>query len=454
MTGALGSSRNILTGKASFRLCLGLALIGTLAACDQDLVLPGERFGTRTALDATVPGASDVVDTDTAQPISLPTATRLSDWPSRGYSSANRLPHAALGGAPVEVFAADIGEGNSRRNRIAADPVAGNGIVYTIDAQARLQATSVNGGGVVWASDLVPDFDRGGNVSGGGMALAGGVLYASTAYGELIAFDAASGAVQWRQRLGSVLGSPTVSNGVIYVVGQNSEAWAVEADDGRLRWQIPAPPAQSVLVGGAAPAISDRSVLLPFPTGEIMAVLPDSGVRVWGTQIAGGRLGAAYADLNDITADPVVVGGTIYVGNQSGRVAAIAAQTGENRWTAREGAYSPILVAGDALFFVSDRNELLRLDAGSGARVWGSELPLFERERPRRRKAVFTHFGPILAGGRLVVASGDGLIRFFSPESGELTGSIELRGGAAANPIVVDDTLLVVSGDGRLHAYR
>jgi outer membrane protein assembly factor BamB len=103
---------------------------------------------------------------------------------------------------------------------------------------------------------------------------------------------------------------------------------------------------------------------------------------------------------------------------------------------------------------VSDRNELIRLDAGSGARVWGTELPLYVRERERRRRAVFTHYGPVLAGGRLVVASGDGQIRFFDPVGGGLVGAVPLRGGAASHPIVVSNTLLVVTGDGRLVAYR
>ncbi|MGB0353210.1 MAG: PQQ-binding-like beta-propeller repeat protein, partial [Paracoccaceae bacterium] len=43
----------------------------------------------------------------------------------------------------------------------------------------------------------------------------------------------------------------------------------------------------------------------------------------------------------------------------------------------------------------------------------------------------------------------------FDPETGAtLNGNLTLRGGAASQPIVVNDTLYVVSADGRLHAYR
>jgi outer membrane protein assembly factor BamB len=435
-------------------------MVLALAGCEREIFLPGERFDTRTPLEATLPGedgraaASGATDTDAARPISLPVPTRLGDWTSRGYNTVNRLPHATLSATPTEVWVADIGAGNTRRNRIAADPVVAGGLVYTIDADARLQATTLSSGAPAWAISLVPDFDRGGNASGGGLAVAGDRLYATTPYGELVALNAGTGAILWRQRLGTMLGAPTVSGGIVYVVGRNSDAWAIDAGDGRQRWRIPSSDTPSVLVGGAAPAVADGRVIMPFPSGEIVAAMPNTGVTLWNSFVAGGRLGTAYASINDITSDPVVVGGTIYAGNQSGRVVAMNARTGTRQWTAREGAYSPVLVAGDSLFFVSDRNELIRLEADSGERVWGTELPLYEANRERRRKAVFTHYGPILAGGRLVVASGDGQIRLFSPESGAPVGTLPLRGGAASHPIAVGDMLLVVSGDGRLHAYR
>ena len=301
----------------------------------------------------------------------------------------------------------------------------------------------------LWSRDLTPGFERGGGISGGGLAVVGGALYATTGYGELISLDPATGAENWRQRLAAGITAPTVAGNSIYVVSRDSQAWSINPDNGRIRWQLPAGAPDAVLSGGSAPAVTDRLVIFPFGSGELVATLRLSGVRVWGTSVAGGRRGVAYNNLNDITGDPVVVGGTLYAGNQSGRVVAMEAASGERLWTAQDGAYSPILPAGDSIFFVSDRNELIRLDAETGDRIWGTELPLYVQQRERRRQAVFTHFGPILAGGRLVIASGDGLIRFFDPESGAETGQVALRGGAAAHPIVVGGVLYVVSGDGR-----
>jgi outer membrane protein assembly factor BamB len=82
------------------------------------------------------------------------------------------------------------------------------------------------------------------------------------------------------------------------------------------------------------------------------------------------------------------------------------------------------------------------------------QLPYFTTQKAKRRDAIFAHFGPVLAGGRLVVASDDGLLRFFDPATGAALGELALPGGAAAGPVVAGQTLYVVSGRGQLHAFR
>ena len=110
--------------------------------------------------------------------------------------------------------------------------------------------------------------------------------------------------------------------------------------------------------------------------------------------------------------------------------------------------------AGDSIFMVSDRNELLRLSARDGSRLWARELPFFTKSKPRRQNEIYAHHGPIIAGGRLIIASNDGLMRFFNPQNGATIGSVAIPGGATTEPVVAGSTLYVVSTDGKLLAFR
>ena len=96
----------------------------------------------------------------------------------------------------------------------------------------------------------------------------------------------------------------------------------------------------------------------------------------------------------------------------------------------------------------------MRLDAATGEVIWQVELPYFVKDNPNKRKAIFAHYGPVLAGGRVVIASSDGLLRFFRPTDGSLVGSLEIPGGAAAAPVAAGGAIFVVGGEGQLHAFR
>lgn len=179
-------------------------------------------------------------------------------------------------------------------------------------------------------------------------------------------------------------------------------------------------------------------------------------MRLWSADIVGARRGFAISLVDDITGYPVIDGDTVYAGNHSGRVVALNVNSGERLWTAQHGAMDPVWPAGNSVYFVSDLNELVRLDATDGSQIWAVDLPGYEpvRRPQRRRDSAYTNQGPILAGGRLIVASSDGFLRSFDPTSGELVSQTEIRGGATTRPIVANGTLYVVSTDGVLHAYR
>ena len=444
------------------RRLAGLSMtLGVLVACDKEIILPGERFPVRAALEDSIPVEGEPLPVaapeepeNQTRPIGLPGMVANADWTQRGGNALHDGPHGSLSAAPQLVWAANIGAGNSRRNRITATPVVSGGMVYAMDALAHVTAVST-AGAVLWQADLTAEFDRGGAQSGGGLAASAGRVYATTGYGEVVALDGSSGALLWRHRLGApAAGAPAVAGAQVYAMSADGTGWALDAGTGRVVWTMPA--AENVLASdtGAAPAVSGGTVFFPFAAGVMIAASSDTGTGLWQAAITGNRLGRAYANSGDITGDPVVTGGAVYVGTQAGRIGAFREDTGETLWTAEEGAMNPALVVGGSVFAVGDAARLVRLDAGSGERIWAVDLPEFTDAKAKKYSGIYSHFGPVLAGGRVVTASSDGALRLFDPTSGAVVGTAAIPGGAASGPVLAQGMLFVVTAQGQLLAFR
>lgn len=441
-------------GLSAALLCLGLG------ACERDVILQGERFGVREPLADSVQvegQAAPVAQPEAANksvPIAIPAARSFAEWTHRGGSAQHTLGNGALSAAPKRVWSANIGAKSSKRDRITASPVASGGRVFAMDAASHVTAVSTSGG-VLWQADVTAPFDRGDSVAGGGLAVAGKRVFATTGFGELVALDAASGAVLWRQRFDSMTtGAPTVDGNTVYAIGSDGGAMAVAADSGKVLWQVQGTTTNAGMVGAASPTVANGLVLFPFASGEIAAVDPKTGDKQWIAAVAGKRLGRAYAALGDVTGDPVVVGGVVYAGTAAGRTIAADASTGLRKWGASEGALNPPLLVGGSVFVVSDQNTLVRLDADTGEVIWTADMPYFVSDKPKKLKAIYAHYGPVLAGGRIVVASSDGLLRLFDPTNGNMVATADIPGGAASAPALAGGMLFVVGGNGQLQAFR
>jgi outer membrane protein assembly factor BamB len=424
-----------------------------LSACSgaKEVILPGERLDLRGGV-----AARDSVVTNKSAPISLGTQISRSSWTAAGGSATHASGHNRFTtSTPSVAWTAPIGQKNTRKLRMTSAPVAAQGLVAAYDAGSSVAVVSAATGALVWSRDLTPASERKGDASGGSLAISGKVLLAATAYGDIVALDLASGTELWRQRIEAAGASGlTVHGGLVYAVGGDSQLWAIDVSTGLVKWQISGPETITSRVGAPAPAVNDRLVVVPFASGDVYGLFRKGGTRLWSASLAGQRAGVVYANVSDITSDPVIVGKTAYMGNQAGRFAAFDMESGERRWTAREGAYSLASVVGGSVFIVTDRAEVVRLSASTGARIWGQQLPLFTTDKVRKHKAVFAHYGPVAAGGKLWVASSDGMLRGFAPTSGALTDQVTLPAGAAADPILVGGVMYVLLETGALAAVQ
>ncbi|MEM9230254.1 MAG: PQQ-binding-like beta-propeller repeat protein [Pseudomonadota bacterium] len=424
-----------------------LLLLGGLAACtERELILPGEREGIR-------PEVTSAVAEDRAIPaLSVPAPRTNSDWGHLNGNAAHLAPSVALPVNLNRIWSVDLGQGAARRVRLISAPVVSGGRIFAMDAANQLTAVSA-AGGVLWRTDLSRVGEGGTEGFGGGLAARGDILVATTGFGEVLRVDPATGAEIWRSPVeGAVRAAPTLADDKVIVVARGDLGYGLDLATGEIDWRIEGIGQGAGLIGGSSPAVRGPLAVLPFQSGEIRATLVRNGLTVWTAAVTGGRRDLARAIINDISGDPVIDNDVVYAANQAGRIVALDRRDGTRLWTQQDGSYGPALVVGNAIFVVSDTAELVRIDAVDGASVWRRPLPAFRN--PDRRRVAIPHYGPLLAGGRLIVASGDGVLRSFDPTNGTPLGDVTLPGAVTAQPAIANATLYVVTENGSLHALR
>ena len=386
--------------------------------------------------------------------LDLPDARLNTEWTHQGGNAQHYSGHVALSSDLTLQWVTAIGQGDGRRSEISASPVIQGDRIFTLDSESLVTALRLDGS-IIWQRNVSKAYSDVNEAFGGGLAVQGNNLFVTTGFGTVLALSVLSGEVYWEQDLTSFGGaSPTVVDDLLYVPARDGAAWAIETSTGRVKWQVIGQSVQSNYTGGPGVAVSDKYALFPFGSGDLLAAFRLGGQRSWNSILSGARLGRARGQVQDLTGQPVIEGSVVYLANSSGRMAAMDLDTGLRLWTANQGSQEGIFVVGSSLFTVSDENNLIRVSKADGKLVWSTPLPNSTQTSGLRRGKSVVHHGPILSGGRLLLASSDALIRQFDPANGDLIKIIKMPSGAASAPIVVDGTLYVLSTNGNLLAFR
>lgn len=434
--------------RALSTLMAALVLTGCGIFSEDAAPLPGDRIPVRTV------DAEQTLDPAAARALGdLGPAQPLTDWPQRN-AVASRAPGHIAGPSGLSLaWRTDVGAGSGSNGRITSPPVVAGGRVFTLDAAAQVTAVDAGSGRVQWQRTLVPDGQRASEGFGGGLAVAEGRLIVSTGFGEVHALSVTDGTPIWRQAVGAPIRSgPAVEDGRVVVVTRDNGAFALRAETGDFLWSLPgAGTAAPGVLAAASPAMAGGLALLPFTSGEIVAVRAASGRVAWADALAGGRRGLARATINDVSGDPVVAGVGVFAANQSGQTVAIDGRTGRRGWFRRFGSSNPVWVVGETLFAIDDQAQLRRLAVANGQTVWLTRLPAYTDSG---RRTAIGYGGPVVAGGRVFLTSTDDAMLVFNADTGVQTDTIDLPDGSATGPVIAGGTLYVLADNATLLAFR
>jgi outer membrane protein assembly factor BamB len=139
--------------------------------------------------------------------------------------------------------------------------------------------------------------------------IADGIIYVATYQGKIAAVSLQTGQINWLQNISSYTGL-ALGPQQVFVTDASGNVWAFARNSGQVLWT------QNQLVNRklAAPALIGNTVVIP--DGE--------GYLHWLSQTDGHEVARALISKDKaILATPVVIGNTVYVATQAGKVAAV-----------------------------------------------------------------------------------------------------------------------------------
>jgi outer membrane protein assembly factor BamB len=389
-----------------------------------------------------------------APSVSLPAALALDAWPQQLANPAHAPGNVAGPTGLAPHWASSIGTGGGYRQPLLAQPVLAGGQIFAMDADAVVTAHSLSDGTQVWRRVTRPKHATEQNI-GGGIGYDQGRIYASTGYGELLALDAASGHVIWRQALDyPTRTAPTIAGGLVAVVVQNDLLLTFDAGTGTPGWRFTGNVAQSsgAAVGiTGAPAYADGILVAGFSSGTLAALDANSGTPVWEQSLASSFGQASSLDFSDIVAAPVIAGGVVYAIGLGNTTIAVDLHSGNKVWTHSASGTSPFCVAGGFAFLLDKTQTLFAIHVDDGLVSWSLQMPLYKNPKKKKKPLLWT--GPVLVNGALVLTNDLGEMALVDPVAGTLQSVGRLAGPADMTPIAASGVLVQLTRDAKLTVY-
>jgi outer membrane protein assembly factor BamB len=255
--------------------------------------------------------------------IDLPMPFENLQWTQFNGSSRRTMTHVAVNPDVKEVWKKKIGApSDGALGHLGAPPVIVGEYVYTMDARSKISAYNSLTGATYWEYVNDSDGDKGG--FGGGLAASGTHLFVTLGLGEVLCLDTETGILLWKKELSApVRAAPALYGDVVIVVSRDDKAFGLDAETGAIKWSFQGVRGELSSIGAAVPAADRGIAVIPFSSGEIVAVRVSTGERIWTRVIDSGSATSLLSVFTEIAGGPVIYSDRVIASSYSGALVSL-----------------------------------------------------------------------------------------------------------------------------------
>ena len=334
-----------------------------------------------------------------------------------------------------QIWSESVGAG-TKYLRVALNPSGDGNRIYAASYDGNVNAFDPENGQRIWRTELGLTLSAGPGVGDGLVVVAG--------YdGDLVALHARDGREAWRTNIeAESLAKPVIDDDRVVVYTIDGRLRVFSAFDGRELWVLEQSVPALTQRGSASPIVVGNTIVTGFDNGRLLAVDLDDGVLEWEAVLTPPSGRSDLDRLADIDGSLAVVGQDIYAAGFNGRLAALAAESGQVLWARDISSPTGVSADWNNIYTVGDSGEVVALLRRNGDDVWRQESLLRREPTP-----------PVPYSTAIVVGDFEGYVHFFSNFDGRPVARERIGNGMISGPpLVMGDKLFVQSEKGTLAA--
>lgn len=344
------------------------------------------------------------------------------EFPSTFGFSGNNIDHLLLGGGSSWQSPLTKNAG-----QVTTPLVLSAGRLFFGDERGGIHAIAASNGAPLWTVKLSNDKTK---QSIATLFADKNVLYAATDNGNVIAISAKNGAIGWKKKItGSVNGALRSLGDALLLQIDNNQLITLSKDKAVAGWRYQS--SNSI----KAVAVANGTIQMLNNKNEFLHLDAKTGKQ---------RTKNEFSNLTGVsqlisTTDDLIVSGksglSRYTPSRSKRL-----------WRQKDGVEGRVIASGEAIFSTGKDNVLRAYKRADGKLNWLSKLP----ENTTENRAI-RWSRPILAGGRLHLASNTGYVASFNADDGKLVLLRNIKAPINSAPIVASGRLYIVAANGRVY---
>lgn len=321
--------------------------------------------------------------------------------------------------------------------RIGLSPAGDGNRIFAASYDGKVSAYDPESGRRAWRTETDVVLSAGPGVGDGLVVVAG--------YdGDLIALRTEDGSEAWRTNIsGESLARPIVRGDAVVIYTIDGRLRVFSAFDGTERWSLEQSLPALTQRGSSTPVIVGSSIISGFDNGRLVATNLADGALEWEAILTPPSGRSDLDRLADVDGTMAAVGQDIYASGYNGRIASLAAESGEILWAREISTHVGLTADWNNIYAVGDGGEIVALLRRNGTDVWRQEGLL--RREPT---------APVAFSTAVVVGDFEGYVHFFSNFDGRPVARVRVgKSMISGAPVAIGDKLFVQSETGVLAAF-